>query len=84
MAFPGPLVTSERSVVMPNLSRPLHRMIGVAACLMFADALAVPISAAAQAAGNLARGRAGATQFVCNQMTGLTLTRESAYFMIHQ
>ena len=31
---------------MPNLSRPLHRIFVVAACLMFAEALAVPISAA--------------------------------------
>jgi hypothetical protein len=43
------------------------RIFVVAACLMFA-ALAVPTSAAAQAAG--------APQFVCNQVTGLTLTRE--------
>ncbi len=43
------------------------RIFVVAACLMFA-ALAVPTSAAAQAAG--------APQFVCNQVTGMTLTRE--------
>ena len=52
---------------MPNLSRPVHRILVVAACVMFAEALAVPISAAAQAGGN---------QFVCNQVIGLTLTRE--------
>ena len=33
---------------MLNVSRPLHRIFVVAACLMFAEALAVPISAAAQ------------------------------------
>ena len=54
---------------MPNVSRPVHRFLVVAACLMFAEAFAVPIAAAAQ-------GRAGAPQFVCNQVTSLTLTRE--------
>ena len=46
------------------VSRTLHRLLVVAACLMFAEALAVPTSAAAQ------------SQFVCNQVIGLTLTRE--------
>ena len=69
-------VTSDRSAVMLNVSRTLHRILVVAACLMFAEALAVPIPAAAQAAGNLAQRRAGAPQFVCNQAIGLTLTRE--------
>ena len=49
---------------MLNASRPLHRIVVVLACLMFAEALAVPISAAAQG------------QFVCNEVIGLTLTRE--------
>jgi len=49
---------------MVNASRPLHRVLVVLACLMFAEALAVPISAAAQG------------QFVCNEVIGLTLTRE--------
>jgi hypothetical protein len=51
-----------------NRSRPFHRILVVAACLMFVEAL-VPISADAQS-------RAGAPQFVCNQVIGLTLTRE--------
>jgi len=42
---------------MTNLSRPF-RIPVVAACLMFAGVLAVPISAAGQAAGNIAQGRA--------------------------
>ena len=49
---------------MLNVLRPLHRIVLVAACLMFVEALAVPTSAAAQ------------SQFVCNQVIGLTLTRE--------
>ena len=49
---------------MLNVLRPLHRIFVVAACLMFVEALAVPTSAAAQ------------SQFVCNQVIGLTLTRE--------
>jgi hypothetical protein len=49
---------------MLNASRPLHRILVVLACLIFAEALAVPISAAAQG------------QFVCNEVIGLTLTRE--------
>jgi hypothetical protein len=49
---------------MLNASRPLHRIQVVLACLMFAEALAVPISATAQG------------QFVCNEVIGLTLTRE--------
>ncbi len=61
---------------MLNVLRPLHRILVVAACLMFAEAVAVPISATAQAAGNLALARAGAPQFVCNQVIALTLTRE--------
>ena len=32
-----------------NVSRSLYRILVVAACVMFAEALAVPISAAAQA-----------------------------------
>jgi hypothetical protein len=60
---------------MPNLSRPLHRILVVAVCLMFAGALAISVSVAA-AQGDLAQGRAGAPQFVCNQVTALTLTRE--------
>jgi len=60
---------------MPKLSRS-HRMLVASACLVFAQAVAVPISAAAQAAGNVAQGRANASQFVCSQVTGLTLTRE--------
>ena len=52
-----------------NVSRSHYRILVVAACVMFAEALAVPISAAAQV-------RAGAPQFVCNQVIGLTLTRE--------
>jgi hypothetical protein len=51
---------------MLNVSRPLHRLLVVGVCVMFAEALAVPISAAAQG------------QFVCNQVIGLTLTREYA------
>jgi len=53
---------------MPNFSRLVHRILVVAASLTFAEAFAVPISAAAQAAA--------APQFVCNQVTSLTLTRE--------
>ena len=60
---------------MPNLWRPLHRIFVVAACLMFATS-AVPISEPAEAAGTLAQGRAGSPQFVCNQVTAMTLTRE--------
>jgi hypothetical protein len=61
---------------MTNLSRRLRQIPVVAACLMLTGVLAVPIPAAAQAAGNLAQGGAGAPQFVCNQVIGLTLTRE--------
>jgi hypothetical protein len=43
---------------------------------MFGDALAVPISAAAAPQGDLAQGRSGAPQFVRNQVTAITLTRE--------
>ena len=57
---------------MPNLLRPLHRILVVAVCLMFGGALAVPLAAD----GDLAQGRAGAPQFVCNQVTAMTLTRE--------
>ena len=56
---------------MLNLSRTVHHIF-VFVCLMFA---APAISDAAQAAGNAAQGRT-APQFVCNQVIGLTLTRE--------
>ena len=36
-----------------NVSRSLYRILVVAACVMFAEALAVPISAAAKAVGAL-------------------------------
>jgi len=42
---------------MVNASRPLHRILVVLACLMFAEALAVPISAAIS--GSHARGLSG-------------------------
>jgi len=62
---------------MPNVSCPFHRiLVVVGACLMFAGALAIPISAAAEAAGDLAQVRSGEPQFVCNQVTAMTLTRE--------
>ena len=51
---------------MLNVSRPLHRILVVAACLMSAEALAVPTSCCP----------AADAQFVCNQVIGLTLTRE--------
>ena len=41
---------------MLNVSRSLYRILAVVVCLMFAEALAVPISAAAQAAGDPAPG----------------------------
>ena len=43
---------------MPNLSRPLHRILVVAACLMFAETCRSDL-VAAEGAGDLAQGRRG-------------------------
>jgi hypothetical protein len=57
---------------------PLHRSLLVLGSLLLAEALAAPVSAAAEPAG-FAQARAGAPgapQFVCNQVIAFTITRE--------
>ena len=51
-------------------------MLRAAMSLAFAGALLAPMSSAAEPAGAFAQGRAGTPQFVCNQVTAMTLTRE--------
>jgi len=48
----------------------------VAMSLVFAAAFVAPMSGAAEPAGAFAQARAGTPQFVCNQVTAMTLTRE--------